>query len=307
MTENRESIIDELRIAKHQINVLLKKVEGQAQELSAMREENQTLKGENQTLNKQLRWSSELMAIPNKRVKAATKLTLRRIVQDLLPTATVDQDGYASIRTKEILSGTGLADSQQRTELATLEEWGVLDRKYESGGTIMKIKVLEAALANASYIGKVSPRQTAQGGDNVGLQTIAPRAICPDCGQDATEGSHIIGQCEQGHIFFLDMKGYRLYGQASQAPDPQETEAEKAAWQQLEKEKNLANSPATLWEVEKPREKKSTVPAMVKSHKTAPQRECYRCGQHCWTWLEQDGEGWWDCGCLLLEKKGQSA
>ncbi len=231
------------------------------------------LQAEKQAIQEKFGWCVELLAVPNKRVRSSTKLTIRRLVQDILPSATTDDDGYAVVRLAAISAGNGLSENATRTEIHNLAAWGILDTKTSGNEIRIKIKN-ERILANASYIGKVSPRAS--------RQIDRPRQltldiVCPACGSPRLLANLSTLCADCGHL---------AVQRVEQEQEPLDRE-EPGECEQIAQ---------TLLVKEQQQTRKAARPP-------APRRACARCGTRCWTWMEDAAGGWWDCGCLLRERE----
>jgi hypothetical protein len=253
----------ELKKARLRIAALQQQVTSQQAQIAL-------LQAEKRAIQLKFDWAVELLAVPNKRVKSSTKLTLRRLVQDILPSATVDTNGYALIREASIYSGTGLGERTTRDDLLTLENWGILETERAPNGIRVKVKDTRV-LANASYIGKVAPREARR---DVPPRQLLLEISCPQCGSPRVL-AHLSGICEECGEHFIE----RLNVEPEQPADEQPGECEQIA--------------QALLFVERKQQKQRG------ARLPAPARNCARCGTRCWTWQEDTAGGWWDCGCLV--------
>ena len=226
------------------------------------------------------KWRMQLDKVSFKKVSTPQKQILE---------ALKDHPENAPVRVELLANQIGMHRATIQRQLNDMEAKQLLTRRYENSGNDLYIDLNQDILRNPGTIEKIVPVDRSNWG-GARVPSEKPRVICPECGLDATETSHIAGQCANGHAILLNVDCTPYGSTATQEAD-QDQPGEFAA----------AALAIVSTQQEPPRElfPEPPPPPRVQIVRGAPQRACMRCGERCWVQLEEDGITWWDCGCVL--------
>lgn len=173
------------------------------------------------------RWHARLLS--NRRIEPVNKDALAQIRDTYLDSAT-DAEGWAEFDVGKLAKKLDVARATAYIRVEELAEYKLI----ELDPTGCRVRFVPQVLDNpdraingivsvAQRRAKREARAAAQGETlgSWGGKREKRKILCPECGEDCTEYSHISGYCSNGHVFLLNVEGGPLHGDLVDQADQQ--------------------------------------------------------------------------------------